>query len=142
MNENNKVQQLIDSAMTKIKDMGGSDTVFGTPLDIQGMTIIPVSRVQYGFAGGGSDLPMKDSSAQKFGGGSGGGVSVTPVACLVIRNNNVEVLPLIDHPNSMDVAVNKIVDLLTSGVDFAEDAIRDKKAKNNADDFVTPDEVK
>jgi uncharacterized spore protein YtfJ len=63
--------------------------------------LIPVSKVSYGFASGGSNLPSK-SSAELFGGGSGAGINITPVAFIVISNGEVKVIPIISKPDSSD----------------------------------------
>ena len=82
----NKVSNLLGSSMEKIKQMVDVNTVVGDPITTpDGTTVIPISRINYGFAAGGSDLPSKaQPSAGLFAGGSGAGITVSPVAFLSI----------------------------------------------------------
>jgi len=81
-----KVKELITASMDKIHEMADANTIMGTPVQVDGgVTIIPVSKVSYGFAGGGSDLPSK-TDKELFGGASGAGVAVTPPGFLVLPN--------------------------------------------------------
>ena len=94
------VQGVLGMSMDKIKEMVDVDTVIGSPITVEGITLIPVSKVTYGFAGGGTDLPTKE--AGRFGGGSGAGISVTPIGFLSIQNGEVRVLPMISKPSTVD----------------------------------------
>ena len=94
------VQGVLGMSMDKIKEMVDVDTVVGSPITVEGITLIPVSKVTYGFAGGGTDLPTKE--AGRFGGGSGAGISVTPIGFLSIQNGEVRVLPMISKPSTVD----------------------------------------
>lgn len=105
-----KVSELLGVTMDKVKEMVDVDTVIGTPVTVEGITLIPVSKVTYGFAGGGSDLPTK-SSKELFGGGSGAGITVTPIAFISIQDGRVNVLPLVTQPNAVDSLVSKIPDV-------------------------------
>ena len=74
------VQGLMGSTVEKIREMADANTIIGTPITLDGSTtIIPVSKVTMGFASGGSDVGAK-STKEMFGGGSGAGVSITPIA--------------------------------------------------------------
>ena len=85
------IQGLMGVTIEKIRDMVNSETIIGDPIHVDDTTIIPVSRVTFGFASGGSDVGPS-SNKQMFGGGSGAGVSVTPVAFLVVSNGNVYIV--------------------------------------------------
>lgn len=104
-----KVSELLGVTMDKVKEMVDVDTVIGTPVTVEGVTLIPVSKVTYGFAGGGSDLPTK-SSKELFGGGSGAGITVTPIAFISIQDGRVNVLPLVTQPTAVDSLVSKLPD--------------------------------
>ena len=84
--------------MERLKEMVDVNTVVGTPITTpDGVTVIPISRVSMGFASGGSDFSPKSLPANKnncFGGGSGAGVTVTPVSFLIIRGDNVKMMPV------------------------------------------------
>ena len=84
-NEKAKITQMMDITIDKIREMGDVKTVIGDPIQAGDTTIIPVSKVSYGFASGGSDLPAKQNPKELFGGGAGAGVTVQPVAFLIIN---------------------------------------------------------
>lgn len=115
----NKVNNLLGGTMEKIKEMVDVNTVIGDPISTpDGTTIIPVSRVNYGFASGGSDIPSKSQpSAGLFGGGSGAGVTITPIAFLVISGGNVKVIQIEPFTSSVDRIIQSapdVVDKITS----------------------------
>ena len=113
-----KVNELLGVTMDKVKEMVDVDTVIGTPVTVEGITLIPVSKVTYGFAGGGSDLPTK-SNKELFGGGSGAGITVTPIAFISIHEGRINVLPLVTQPTAVDSLVSKIPDVyqqISSGI--------------------------
>ncbi len=121
------VNELLGVSMERIKQMVDVDTVVGTPITVGNVTLIPVSKITYGFAGGGSDLPTK-SDKELFGGGSGAGISVTPIAFLVVNDGRVTVTPLIAQPDSRD----KLVSMIPEVVDKVSDLIT-KNQKNNGE---------
>ena len=82
---------ILATAIDKIKDMVDCQTIIGDPIDAgDGIKVIPISKVTYGFASGGSDFPTK-TSKELFGGGGGAGVTIQPVAFLVINKGEVSV---------------------------------------------------
>lgn len=105
MSEQTKVQELISTAMGKIHEMADTNTVLGDPLKMEGgVTIIPVSKIKYAYASGGSDLPSSKSDKEFFGGGSGGGLTIDPLGFLVITGQKVELLQLnMDYGNKSAV---------------------------------------
>ena len=106
------VHSLLGVSIDKIKEMVDVNTVVGDPIALpDGMTLIPVSRVAYGFASGGSDLPNK-ANRDIFGGGSGAGINVTPVAFLVIKNGDVHMMPVNSAPGSVDRALSMIPEMV------------------------------
>ena len=89
----NVISELLQVSMNHIKDMIDANTIIGTPIHQEGITIIPVSRVYLGFVSGGSDIKnIKDSPL--FGGGTGGGVSLVPVAFLIIKEGSCRMIPV------------------------------------------------
>ncbi len=109
----NKVQNLMGLSIDKIKEMVDVNTVIGEPMVLaDGMTLIPVSRVSYGFASGGSDLPTKAGTQELFGGGGGAGITIVPIAFLCITNGNVRVVPMVSMPDTINQAVNMIPDVV------------------------------
>lgn len=106
------VQGLLGVSLEKIKEMVDANTVIGTPITSpDGTILIPVSKISYGFASGGSDLPNK-AGTDLFGGGSGAGINITPIAFLVISNGDVKLLQLVAKPESTDRLVNMVPDLV------------------------------
>ncbi len=84
-----RMSEIIKTSLEGVKDFTGVDTIFGNAITTPGgVTVIPVSKVSVGFAGGGVDIPSKKLvSPQNFGGGSGTGVSITPVAFLTVGSD-------------------------------------------------------
>ena len=78
----NTIKNIMDTTLEKLKGMINADIITGNPIEINGITLIPVSKVAYGVATGGSDFVAK-SSSQVFGGGGGAGVTVSPIAFIV-----------------------------------------------------------
>ena len=124
MNEH-PIEGLMLTAMNSIRDMVDVNTIIGEPIETSNnIIIIPISKVGFGFAAGGSEFKTeaideysrkdKDEQIQyklPFGGGSGAGVSVTPVAFLVIQENNVKLLP-VSHSSTIDRLLDYVPDLL------------------------------
>lgn len=94
----NPMNDLLNNSMEKIKSMVDANTIIGdTVRTDDGTLIIPISKVSLGFASGGSEFPSEHNLKDlkyPFGGGCGAGVSVKPVAFLVIHNNSVKLLPV------------------------------------------------
>lgn len=114
MSDNKKVNDLLNVTMDKVKEMVDVDTIIGDPISTpDGTTVIPISRVSYGFAAGGSDLPSKaQPPAGLFGGGSGVGVTVVPIAFLAISNGNVRILQIEPYVGPLDRALEKMPDVV------------------------------
>ena len=110
--QHHPIEGLMDTTLDKIKQMVDVNTVIGTPITTaDGTTIIPVSKVTYGFASGGSDVAPQ-SSKQMFGGGTGAGVSVTPVAFLVVSGGNVRTVQLVEKVTAVDNAIAALPELV------------------------------
>ena len=117
MNEH-PIEGLIDVTLEKIKSMVDSNTIIGNSINMpDGTLILPVSKVSFGFATGGSDFPSK-TSKQLFGGGGGAGVSISPIAFLVVRGNSVRMLQLADTSNSVDRAIGMMPEMVDKVADL------------------------
>lgn len=102
------IEGMMDTTLEKIKQMVDVDSVIGNPITApDGTLIIPISKVNYGFASGGSDLPVKIPEKEFFGGGTGAGITITPVAFLVVTNGDVRLLRIDPGSNS---SVDRIID--------------------------------
>jgi len=107
------LSNLVSASMDSIKGMIDVNTIVGEPVETpDGSTIIPISRVSLGYGAGGGDYALKAKNEKtddgQFGGGVGAGVSINPVAFLVIGQGQIKLLPL----NSPSGAVDKLVDYI------------------------------
>ena len=106
---------MLENTIAKIREMVDVNSVIGKPITTpDGVTIIPVSKVSVGFGGGGSDFSAKSANAElPFGGGVGGGVKVSPICFLVVKDGNVRMMPVASAPNTTpERIVEMIPDLL------------------------------
>ena len=115
---------MMDKTIAKIREMVDVNSVIGQPITTpDGVTIIPISKVSVGFGGGGSDFVSKNVNKQEnpFGGGAGGGVKVTPVAFLIVKDGNVRMLPVATPANTTaDRLVEQIPDALDKFAAFLD----------------------
>ena len=110
--QNENVQNLMGVTMDKVRDMADPKAIIGDPIYTpDGTMIIPVSRVTYGFASGGSDLPTKQPK-DSFAGGGGAGITMEPVAFLVIKDGNVRVMQINPHVGTVDKLVDTVPDVI------------------------------
>lgn len=117
MNEH-PIQGLMDVTLEKIRKMVDSNTIIGNPIQMpDGTTILPISKVTFGFASGGSDIGSKNNQ-DLFGGGGGAGVSISPIAFLVVREGNVRMIQLADTSNSVDRAIGMLPELVDKIADL------------------------
>lgn len=110
MSENN-IKSVMDTTMDKLRTMVDADTIIGTPIVVGNVTLLPVSRVSFGLATGGSDFPSKNGQ-ELFGGGGGAGVTVNPVAFICINGDNVHMMPVYSEMNTIDKAINMAPELI------------------------------
>lgn len=110
----NQVNNLLGTSIDKIRQMVDVNTVIGDPIVTpDGTTVIPISRVSYGFASGGTDLPSKSMPEKGlFAGGSGAGITISPIAFLTIVNGNVRVLQIEPYLSSVDRIVASVPDVV------------------------------
>ncbi len=129
----NKISQMLSEATANFRGMIDANTVIGEPIEMQdGTMIVPVSKLSFGFGGGGSEFEKKSNANDTlFGGGMGGGASVEAEAFLVITNGNVRLIPM----NGGSSPVDKIVDLMPGMIDKVNGFItshNEKKAAKKA----------
>ena len=122
---------ILENAIAKIREMVDVNSVIGNPITTpDGVTIIPVSKVSVGFGGGGSDFVSKNLNKldnHPFGGGAGGGVKVTPVAFLIIKDGNVRMLPVATPANT---TADRLVEMIPDTIDRLS-AFIDSHTKKN-----------
>ena len=122
---------MLENAIAKIREMVDVNSVIGEPITTaDGITIIPVSKVSVGFGGGGSDYVSKNPTKldnHPFGGGAGGGVKVTPVAFLIVKEGNVRMLPVAAPANT---TADRLVEMIPDTLDKIS-AFIDSHTKKN-----------
>ena len=144
------IEGLMVTAMNSIQDMIDVNTIIGEPIETANNTvIIPISKVSFGFAAGGSEFKgetvneysRKDEEEQvqyrlPFGGGSGAGVNINPIAFLVVQAGNVKLLP-VNHSS----AVDKLLDYMPDAIDKVNNLIN-KQMQIKNDEKVRKQTVK
>ena len=108
------INELMTNVMGNLKQMVDVNTIVGSPVETpEGTTIIPVSKVGFGFAAGGSDFSgPSEMSDPHFAGGSGAGVSISPIGFLVVSKDQIRMIPV----NSPNAAVDKLVDYIPTAI--------------------------
>ena len=113
MEKKSPLSNLMQSTMEKVHEMVDTNTIVGQPITTpDGVTLIPISKVSFGFGSGGGDYGK--ASKEGFGGGSAAGVRIDPVAFLVIKDGTTRVLPVAVPPVS---SVERIVDMVPDVLD-------------------------
>lgn len=106
------IKSIMDVTMEKVRAMCDADTIIGNPIKASNeVTIIPVSKVSFGFASGGSDFPSKSGSGA-FGGGGGAGMSISPTAFIVVNGSDVRMLQISSKPDAADKAISMMPELI------------------------------
>lgn len=135
--EEHPIQGLMTTAMENIKDMVEVNTIIGDPVESpDGSVIIPVSKLGFGFAAGGSEFESghtvsNDSDSEAvlpFGGGSGGGVSITPVAFLIVNSKGVKMVHLDENIQIYE----KLVDFAPKAVDKIQQIVKESKQESTS----------
>lgn len=133
MDKQHPINELMSTTMEKIKTMMDSNTIIGEPIQTGDVTLIPVSRLSFGFAGGGSDFVTKNQKPgmdNTFGGGSGASAKLEPVAFVIIRGESVKLLPVAPPPattaDRIIETVPEVVDKVTAFIEKQQE----KKAQN------------
>ena len=140
MAENKNFNESLKTALDNLSEIAGTDTIIGDPLTTpNGTTIIPVSKVSVGFATGGSDFIGKHSKdtnvANSFSGAGGGGITVSPVAFLVISPDGDAKILNVNNPMDSNADLGTSVDSLLNKTPTIVDKIKTifKKNKESAE---------
>ncbi len=135
--EKSKINQMMGITIDKIREMGDVKTVIGDPIQAGETTIIPVSKVSYGFASGGSDLPAKQNPKELFGGGAGAGVTVQPIAFLIVnKDGNVRLIQV----SSSDDKVSNIIRSVPELLDKISEMVKEHKEKKSEEGTLKTEE--
>ena len=130
MENKNNLSELMRSTMEKIHEMVDTNNIVGQPIvPPDRVTLSPISKVSFGFAGGGGAY---GKSTQGFGGGSGGGVKIDPVAFLGIKAGITRVMPVAVPPAS---TVDRVIDMVPEVMDKVEKYFDKKKAKEPVEEI-------
>ena len=125
MENKSPLNDMMRSAMEKVREMVDTNTIVGQPITTpDGVTLIPISKVSFGFGSGGGDYGK--APKESFGGGAGGAVKIDPVAFLVIKDGSTRVLPVAVPPVS---TMDRIVDMVPDVMDKVEKFFDKKEAK-------------
>jgi sporulation protein YtfJ len=121
---------MLENTISKMREMVDVNSVIGDPvMTADGTTIIPISKVSVGFAGGGSDYVSKHPNKHEnpFGGGVGGGMSVTPIAFLIIKDGSVRMLPVaLPASTTTERMVELVPEMLDKLADFIDSRLEKK----------------
>ena len=133
MEKHNPLNDLMDATLEKIRTMVDANTIIGAPIQAEGVTLIPVSRMSFGVACGGCDFSTKNQKPEQgnnFGGGSGASGKLEPVAFLVVRGESVKLLPVAPPPaTTVDRVIETVPDVVDKVTDFIEKQQEKKEAK-------------
>ncbi len=124
----NRLDEMLATSMGKIREMVDSNTIIGNPITTpDGVTLIPVSRLSFGFGCGGSDYG-KQPENKNFAGGTSAGVKVEPVAFLVVKDGVTRVMPV---ALPAVTTVDRVLDLVPEVMDRVENFIDRKKESSD-----------
>ncbi len=125
--ENSNIGNLMEITMQKLRDMVDVNTVVGAPINTpDGITVIPVSRISYAFASGGSDFRVKEKPG--FGGGNGAGVKIEPIGFLIIKDGNVRMVSITPPAsNTIDRVIEKAPELMDTVESFLKKRTQEEK---------------
>ena len=127
--EKHPINDLMATTMEKMREMVDTNTIVGQPITTpDGVTLIPVSRMSFGFGSGGGDYNTKHNTGKNasFAGGSGAGVDIAPIAFLVVKDGFVRVLPVAVPPAS---TIDRVIDMAPDIVEKVEKFISKNKEK-------------
>jgi len=126
------VNKIMESTLDKMREMVDVSTIIGEPFTTGDTTLIPVSKVSYGFTSGGTDLPSKQGN-ELFGGAGGGGISITPVAFIVIQDGKVRMMQINNYTSSADRAIAMIPELVDKLTELVSAKKEEEKEEEKAE---------
>lgn len=122
----NSMSEIFSSSLKSLKDIVDVNTVIGEPLKIsENLTIIPVTKVTFGYGGGGGSYPKKETKDETFGGGTGAGATVEPLAFLIVKDDDVRLLQLAEVSSAAD----RVVTMVPEVIDKISAMTTEKKSK-------------
>ena len=133
MDKQHPIGDLMNTTMEKLREIAKVDTIIGQPIQAGAVTIIPISRLSVGFASGGSDFTSKNQKPEAdnaFGGGSGAGMNLSPVAFLIVKGDSVRLMPV--APPAANT-VDRVVELVPEVIDKVTGFVEKQQEKKAAD---------
>jgi len=103
-----KISEIMETTMEKIKTMVDANTIIGDRIVVDDVTIIPISKLSFGFASGATDFAGKNNGSQVFAGGGGAGASINPIGFLIVKDGEVNMLPV----SQTQTVASKALDML------------------------------
>ncbi len=131
MSDQNRIENLMTSAMGKLKNIIEVDTIVGNPIKIDGeKTLVPIAKVSMGFVAGGGEYAAEEKEIKitenfPFAGGSGAGVCVSPIGFICYSKNNIEYIK-VDDKSAFEKIVSEIPDLLSNLIEKGKQKENDK----------------
>ena len=125
MSDNN-IKNILETTMEKLKGMINAEVITGEPVTVGEVTLIPVSRVSYGFATGGSDFGTK-TSKELFGGAGGAGVTIVPVAFIVVSGGDVKMMPIYNELTTVEKAISMTPEIIEKAKEIFKKKDNDKE---------------
>lgn len=118
--KNQSAEKILATTIERVRDLVDVSTIVGEPITVNAdVTIIPISKVTYGFASGGSDFPSRNN-VELFGGGGGAGITINPVAFLVVNKGEVSIKHITASDNAAERAVNLIPEMFDKVTNFVD----------------------
>ncbi|NLA72615.1 MAG: sporulation protein YtfJ [Clostridiales bacterium] len=127
-----KAANILSVTIEKVRELVDVSTVIGEPINLPDKTvIIPVSKVTYGFASGGSDFPSKNN-VELFGGGGGAGITINPVAFLIVRDGDVSIRQISGLNNPAERVINLVPEMFDKVSGLVSKVKKDETASSDA----------
>ena len=131
MEKQHPIGDLMTTTMQKLREIADVNTIVGKPILAGEITIIPISKLTVGFASGGSDFTSKNQKPEddnSFGGGSGAGMNLSPVAFLIVKGDSVRLMPVAPPPGT---AVDRVVEMVPDVIDKVTGLSRNSRTRIN-----------
>lgn len=117
-----KISEIMETTMDKIRTMVDANTVIGEKIVVDDVTIIPISKLSFGFASGATDFAGKNNGSKVFAGGGGAGASISPIGFLAVRNGSVRMISV----EQSDSAAGRALEMLPETVEKIKELFKKK----------------
>ena len=117
-----KISEIMETTMDKIRTMVDANTIIGEKIVVDDVTIIPISKLSFGFASGVTDFAGKNNGSKVFAGGGGAGASISPIGFLAVRNGSVRMISV----EQSDSAAGRALEMLPETVEKIKELFKKK----------------